>query len=134
MAARALDKKELTAMPRRFIRNDNWEFGGRPVPSEDETGEPKARKRRLATTLLFTTLFFSGASLAAVAGDEMSKYISDEEFTESAAETTATTEAEAAPEAAPAEEAAPEAEASAEAAPADAAAAAEAEAPAPDAT
>ena len=80
-------------MPRRFIRNDNWEFGGRPVPSEDETGEPKPRKRRLATTLLFTTLFFSGASLAAVAGDQMSKYISDEEFAE--ATDTTTTEAEA---------------------------------------
>jgi hypothetical protein len=124
-------------MPRRFIRNDNWEFGGRPVPSEDETGEPKPRKRRLATTLLFTTLFFSGASLAAVAGDQMSKYISDEEFAE--ATDTTTTEAEATAEAAtaeaaPAEEAAPEAEATAEAAPAEAAAAPEAEAAAPDAT
>jgi hypothetical protein len=121
-------------MPRRFIRNDNWEFGGRPVPSEDETGEPKPRKRRLATTLLFTTLFFSGASLAAVAGDQMSRYLPSDEFAEAeAVETTTTAEAEAAPEAAPAEaapaEAAPAEAAAPEAAPAEAA---EAEAAAPE--
>jgi hypothetical protein len=122
-------------MPRRFIRNQDWEFGGRPGPGEDETGEPKSRKRRLATTLVFTTLFFSGASLAAVAGDQLSPYISDEEF--SAAEatdtsTTTTTEAEAvaepaSAESAAAESAAPEAEAAVEAEAADATAAPEAE-------
>ena len=57
-------------MPRRFIRKDNWEFG-RPDLSESESSEPKSRKRRLATTLVFTTLFFAGASLAAVAGDRL---------------------------------------------------------------
>lgn len=56
-------------MPRRFTRNDNWDFGGKPAPGAEETGEPKSRKRRLATTFVFTTLFFAGASLAAVAGN-----------------------------------------------------------------
>jgi hypothetical protein len=59
-------------MPRRFIRRNNWEFGGQSAPEEGESGEPKSRKRRLATTLAFTTLFFAGASLAAVAGNQMS--------------------------------------------------------------
>jgi hypothetical protein len=116
-------------MPRRFIRRDNWEFGGKPVPSEDETGKPKARQRRLATTLVFTTLFFSGASLAAVAGDQMTRLISRDDFTETEATDTTTTTAEAeaaAAEAAPAETAAPEAEATTEAAPADEAATTEA--------
>ena len=58
-------------MPRRFIRRDNWEYG-RPDLSESESNEPRSRKRRLATTLVFTTLFFAGASLAAVAGDRLS--------------------------------------------------------------
>ena len=57
-------------MPRRFIRRDNWEFGSQPTPAEGTSGEPKSRKRRLATTLVFTTLFFAGASLAAVAGNQ----------------------------------------------------------------
>jgi hypothetical protein len=59
-------------MPRRFIRRNNWEFGGQSAPEEGESGEPKSRKRRLATTLVFTTLFFAGASLAAVAGNQFS--------------------------------------------------------------
>jgi hypothetical protein len=59
-------------MPRRFIRRNNWEFGGQSAPEEGESGEPKSRKRRLATTLVFTTLFFAGASLAAVAGNQLS--------------------------------------------------------------
>jgi hypothetical protein len=58
-------------MPRRFISKNNWEFGGPPAPEEGESGEPKSRKRRLATTLVFTTLFFAGASLAAVAGNQL---------------------------------------------------------------
>ena len=58
-------------MPRRFIRKNNWEFGGPPAPEEGASGEPKSRKRRLATTLVFTTLFFAGASLAAVAGNQL---------------------------------------------------------------
>jgi hypothetical protein len=92
-------------MPRR-IRNDNWEFGRGPAPSEHESGEPKKKRRRLATTLAFTTLFFAGASLAAVAGDQLSPYIADDEM---AASDTTTTTSEAAPESAPAEAAAPEA-------------------------
>jgi hypothetical protein len=58
-------------MPRRFIRRDNWEFGGQPTPAEGTSGEPKSRKRRLATTFVFTALFFAGASLAAVAGNQV---------------------------------------------------------------
>jgi len=103
-------------MPRRFIRRDNWEFGG-TQPAPEESREPKSRKRRLATTLAFTTLFFAGASLAAVAGDQLSPYIASDESSEAmASETTTTTEAEAAPAAAEETAAAPEAEATAEAA------------------
>jgi hypothetical protein len=120
-------------MPRRFIRKDNWEFGGTP-PSSEASGEPKSRKRRLATTLAFTTLFFAGASLAAVAGDQLSPYIASEESSEAAApDMTTSTDAEAAP--APAEEtAAPEAESASEAPAPDATAAPEAEAEADAAT
>ena len=92
-------------MPRRFTRNDNWDFGGKPGPSDEKTGEPKSRKRRLATTFVFTTLFFAGASLAAVAGNWSASIDSSDM---SALETTTTEEAssEAAP--APAEPAAEE--------------------------
>ena len=65
-------------MPRRFTRKHNWEFGGRPDPSEIESGEPKSRKRRLATTLVFTTIFFAGASFAAVAGDQLTPLLSSD--------------------------------------------------------
>jgi hypothetical protein len=65
-------------MPPRFTRKDNWEFGGRPAPSEHESGEPKSRKRRLATTLAFTTLFFAGASFAAFAGDQLSPLLASD--------------------------------------------------------
>ena len=58
-------------MPRWFTRNDNWDFGGGPTPTEAESGKHKSRRRRLATTFVFTTLFFAGASLAAVAGDRL---------------------------------------------------------------
>jgi hypothetical protein len=123
-------------MPR-FFRNDSWEFGGARAPSEDPPTEPKSRKRRLATTLAFTTLFFGGASLAAVAGNQLSRYEAGDgpsaESTESTTTTeadAATTEAEAAATEAPAEAAATE-----EAAPeADATAAAPTEAPLDDAT
>src|SRR5213080_5480285 len=70
--------KERLAMPRRFTRKDNWEFGGRPDPSEIESGEPRSRKRRLATTLVFTSLFFAGASFAAVAGDQLTPLLSSD--------------------------------------------------------
>jgi hypothetical protein len=116
-------------MPRRFIRKDNWEFGGE-LPASEESREPKPRKRRLATTLAFTTLFFAGGSLAAVAGDQLSRYLPSEDtsFEASAPDATATPEAEA--EATPdatEETVAPESEASAEAAAPDATAAPEAE-------
>jgi hypothetical protein len=65
-------------MPRRFTRKDSWEFGGRPDPSEAEPTEPKSRKRRLATTLVFTTIFFAGASFAAVAGDQLTPLLSSD--------------------------------------------------------
>ena len=110
-------------MPRRFIRKDNWEFGGTP-PTSEETGEPKSRKRRLATTLAFTTLFFAGASLAAVAGDQLSPYVASDQSAEEATTDTTTIEADAAPAPdAAAEAAAPAADATAEAAAPDASAA-----------
>jgi len=117
-------------MPRRFIRRENWEFGGAP-PGSEETIEPRSRKRRLASTLVFTTIFFAGASLAAVAGDQLRPLVANDSQ-ELAADTTTTTEAAptpaeatdaSAPAAAPADEStAPDAAAPAEAAtaPADA--------------
>src|SRR5207244_12540043 len=77
------------AMPRRFIRRDNWEFGGQPTPAEGTSGEPKSRKRRLATTLVFTTIFFAGASLAAVAGNQFSP-LTGEDSQQLAGDTTTT--------------------------------------------
>jgi hypothetical protein len=77
-------------MPRRFIRRNNWEFGGQSAPEEGESGEPKSKKRRLATTLVFTTLFFAGASLAAVAGNQLTP-LSGEDSQQLAVDTTTTT-------------------------------------------
>jgi hypothetical protein len=76
-------------MPRRFIRRDNWEYGGQPAPAEGASGEPKSRKRRLATTLVFTTLFFAGASLAAVAGNQFGP-LAGEDSQQLAGDTTTT--------------------------------------------
>ena len=73
-------------MPRRFIRRENWEFGGAP-PGSEETTEPRSRKRRLVSTLVFTTIFFAGASLAAVAGDQLRPLVANDSQ-ELAAETT----------------------------------------------
>src|SRR5438552_12087669 len=78
------------AMPRRFVRRDNWEYGGQPAPAEGTSGEPKSRKRRLATTLVFTTLFFAGASLAAVAGNQFGP-LTGEDSQQLAGDTTTTT-------------------------------------------
>lgn len=107
-------------MPRRFTRNDNWDFGGRPDP-QDEARKPGSRKRRLALTFVFTLVFFAGASFAAVAGSKFSATIQDD----SALEASSTSEESG--DAAPASDdaAAPAAEESA-----DAAAAPAAEAPA----
>jgi hypothetical protein len=77
-------------MPRRFIRRNNWEFGGQSTPEEGTSGEPKSKKRRLATTLVFTTLFFAGASLAAVAGNQLTP-LSGEDSQQLALDTTTTT-------------------------------------------
>jgi len=78
------------AMPRRFIRRDNWEFGGQATPVEGTSGAPKSRKRRLATTLVFTTLFFAGTSLAAIAGNQFSP-LAGEASQQAAGDTTTTT-------------------------------------------
>jgi hypothetical protein len=77
-------------MPRWFTRNDNWDFGGKPDPA-DEPGEPKSRKRRLATAFIFTVVFFAGASLAAVAGNRMSAQVSDDSALDATTTTTTTT-------------------------------------------
>ena len=85
-------------MPRRFIRKNNWEFGGQSAPEEGVSGDPKSKKRRLATTLVFTTLFFAGASFAAVAGNQIT-HLSGEDSQQLAVDTTTTTttDAEATP-------------------------------------
>ena len=77
-------------MPRRFIRRENWEFGD-PPPSSEETKEPRPRKRRLISTLAFTTIFFAGASIAAVAGDQLRPLVANDSQ-QLAADTTTTTE------------------------------------------
>ena len=77
-------------MPRRFIRKNNWEFGGQPTSEEGASGEPKSKKRRLATTLVFTALFFAGASFAAVAGNQLTP-LSGEDSQQLALDSTATT-------------------------------------------
>jgi hypothetical protein len=118
-------------MPRRFIRRDNWEFGGQPTSAEGKSGEPKSRKRRLASTLVFTTLFFAGASFAAVAGNQFG----EDSLQLAGDTTTTTTDAGTAPAAA--EDASAAAPADAGAAPADAssdATAADAVAPTDDAS
>jgi len=109
-------------MPRRFIRRDNWEYGCRPDP-ETESQMPRSRKRRLAISFVFTTLFFAGASLAAVAGNQFSIYGESDDAMPADSSTTTTTDA--APEPAapapdvPADPAAPEASAPAADAPQD---------------
>ncbi|MBA3734209.1 MAG: hypothetical protein H0W90_03260 [Actinobacteria bacterium] len=114
-------------MPRRFIRRDNWEFGGKPEPTKVESAEPKSRKRRLASTLVFTTIFFAGASLAAVAGDQLRPLVVNDaqELAAPDATTTAeeTTTAEATDASAPDASTAEEPAAAAAPAPADATAA-----------
>lgn len=124
-------------MPRRFIRRDNWEYGGKPEPTQGEPTQPTSRRRRLATTLAFTTIFFAGASIAAVAGDELRPLVANDAQQLAADEATTTTTTEgtdtapadswAPPEAAPADAGAPaEPAASDAAAPADPAAPADA--------
>src|SRR6266536_1933430 len=105
VAATALERRSYQAMPPRNSHSDNWEFGGAPPLAETATPKPKPRMRRAATTLAFTALFFSGAAITAVAGDNFS-HLSAED---AALEETTTTDA-AAPEAAPAEESAPAAD------------------------
>src|SRR6266511_536299 len=102
VAATALERRSYQAMPPRNSHSDNWEFGGAPPLAETPTPKPKPRMRRAATTLAFTALFFSGAAITAVAGDNFS-HLSAED---AALEETTTTDA-AAPEAAPAEAPAP---------------------------
>src|SRR6266536_953117 len=102
VAATALERRSYQAMPPRNSHSDNWEFGGAPPLAETATPKPKPRMRRAATTLAFTALFFSGAAITAVAGDNFS-HLSAED---AALEETTTTDA-AAPEAAPAEAPAP---------------------------
>jgi hypothetical protein len=114
-------------MPRWFTRNDNWDFGGKPGPDEAESGEPKGRKRRLATTFVFTTIFFAGASLAAFAGDRFSASISEDNSAAIESTTTTTSEDSASPA-----DAAPAADDSVAPAAAESTPAPEAAAPAPD--
>jgi hypothetical protein len=119
-------KKEQRAMPRWFTRNENWDFGGKPDPSEDEARKPASHKRRLALSFVFTLVFFAGASFAAVAGSKFSASIQDDSALEAE---TSTSEEPADAAAATGEAAAPAADASAEAA----APASDAAAPAEDA-
>src|SRR4051794_9583359 len=89
-------------MPRWFTRNDNWDFGGKPDPDDAPSGEPKGRKRRLATTFVFTALFFAGASFAAVAGNRFSASIAEDNSAAVEATTTTTTDDASSEAAAPA--------------------------------
>jgi len=106
-------------MPRWFTRNDNWDFGGTPAPEEAESREPR-RKRRLVTAFVFTTLFFAGASLAAVAGNRFSASIAEDSSLAVDSTSTSADDSSASSDAAPAaDESAAPAPAPAEAAPAE---------------
>jgi hypothetical protein len=113
-------------MPRRNPHTDNWEFGGAPPRDESTQPRPRSTKRRAATTLAFTALFFSGAALTAVAGDKLSRLPAEDAVSADATTTTESTDPAPAPDAsAPAPDAAaPAPDASPAPAP---------EAPAPDA-
>ncbi len=113
-------------MPRRNPHSDNWEFGSARPHEETTQPQPRPRMRRVATAIAFTTMFFSGAALTAVAGDQLSAHMSADDL---AADGTTTTDA-AAPSEAPAPADAPAAPAPEAAPPADAAPSAAAE-PAP---
>ena len=83
-------------MPRRNPHSDNWEFGGAPPRQEATQPRPRSTKRRAATALAFTALFFSGAALTAVAGDKLSRLSADDAASMAATttdEATATTPA-----------------------------------------
>jgi hypothetical protein len=128
VAATALERRSYQAMPRRNSHSDSWEFGGAPPLAETAAPKPKPRMRRAATTLAFTALFFSGAAITAVAGDNFSHMSAED----AALEETTTTDA-ATPEAAPAPAEAPAEAPAPEAAPAtDPASAPAADAPASD--
>jgi hypothetical protein len=61
-------------MPRRnviFRKTDSWEFGHETPADEQPLAAPK--KRRAATTIAFTALFFAGAAFTAVAGDNLAQ-------------------------------------------------------------
>ncbi len=61
--------------------NDNWEFGG-SAPRE-ALPERRPRGRRAVTAVAFTTLFFSGAAITAVAGDNFSRLTAEDAAVES---------------------------------------------------
>jgi hypothetical protein len=61
-------------MPRRNVilrKTDSWEFGHDSPADEQPLAAPK--KRRAATTIAFTALFFAGAAFTAVAGDNLAQ-------------------------------------------------------------
>jgi hypothetical protein len=91
-------------MPRRNPHSDNWEFGGAPSRDELTQRPPRSAKRRTATTLAFTALFFSGAALTAVAGDKLSQLTADDQASMAA---TDSSDAAAAPDASAPDAAAP---------------------------
>ncbi len=66
-------------MPRRNPHSDNWEFGGAPPRHETTQPQPRSKRRRAATTIAFTALFFSGAALTAVAGDNLSRLTAEDQ-------------------------------------------------------
>jgi len=104
---------EVEARPLPEAR-DEWEF---PVPRRPPDG--RTVRRRFATSLVFTVLFFAGAALAAGAGNVISEDSTVAAVTDTSATTTTDASAPAATapdEAAPA--AAPDATAPADAAPA----------------
>jgi cell wall-associated NlpC family hydrolase len=123
-----VQKTEAVAPPEPVRVRDDWEF---PHPAL----APKRRRRRMATSLVFTTLFFAGAALAAGAGNQFAHVSEDSTVaavtdatttdttaTDAAVTPDATTAEDAVPAAAPAEtEAAPADPAPVDAAPADAA-------------
>jgi cell wall-associated NlpC family hydrolase len=97
--ASPLDAADEADTPELPEARDEWEF---PEPRR-AAPDGRSRRRRFATSLVFTALFFAGAALAAGAGNVT---VSEDSTVVTATDTTATTTVAAAP-AAPADPAPP---------------------------
>jgi hypothetical protein len=67
---------------------DEWDDGGdeaQPDETAAATAQPKSRRRRVAVTLTFVTLFCAGAALSAGAGDQVRQMLENDDANQAAA-------------------------------------------------